>query len=48
MLEDADVPVLLTTSALASRLPAGSFETVCLDRDWKAIEQEAADNFVDQ
>ena len=37
MLDDVDVPVLLTQSALLERLPAHAAKTVCLDADWPTI-----------
>src|SRR6185436_3671132 len=37
ILDDAQVPVLLTQAALAERLPAHQAEVLYLDRDWPAI-----------
>jgi amino acid adenylation domain-containing protein len=42
MVEDADVPVLLTHSPVVGRLPPHSAQTVCLDADWTVIEDESA------
>ncbi|HYG64197.1 MAG TPA: amino acid adenylation domain-containing protein, partial [Thermoanaerobaculia bacterium] len=36
--EDSGARVLLTQERLAARLPAGTGEVVCLDRDWPRIE----------
>ncbi|HEX6291078.1 MAG TPA: amino acid adenylation domain-containing protein [Herpetosiphonaceae bacterium] len=44
MIEDADAPVLLTTTALARQLPAYRGQIICLDRDWPVIAQRPADN----
>ena len=40
MLEDAQVPVLLTQAALADSLPKSNSQTVCLDSDWAQIAQQ--------
>ena len=39
MLQDAQVPVLLTQQSLLSELPAHSARAVCLDADWATIAQ---------
>ena len=44
MLQDAQVPVLLTQQSLLSELPAHSARAVCLDADWETIAQESAEN----
>jgi amino acid adenylation domain-containing protein len=44
MLEDAEVPVLLSHSGLSDRLPAFAGELVCVDSDWPLIERESAAN----
>ncbi len=44
MLEDAEVPVLLTQEALLPGLPEHHAKVVCLDSDWAAIAQENAEN----
>ena len=44
MLEDAEVPVLLTEEGLLTGLPEHSAKVVCLDSDWEAIAQESAEN----
>ncbi|NJM70750.1 MAG: non-ribosomal peptide synthetase [Scytonema sp. RU_4_4] len=41
MLEDAQVPVLLTQARLVADLPAHTAQTVCLDSDWHIIAQES-------
>ncbi|MGK7875830.1 MAG: amino acid adenylation domain-containing protein, partial [Xenococcaceae cyanobacterium] len=46
MLEDATVPVLLTTESLLESLPEHSSEIVCLDRDWHLIAQQSQENSV--
>ncbi|PYS95738.1 MAG: non-ribosomal peptide synthetase, partial [Acidobacteria bacterium] len=43
MLDDARVGVLVTQENLLERLPAHEAKTVCLDRDWREIEQERTD-----
>ena len=40
MLEDAQVPVLLTQQRLVAGLPAHQAQVVCLDTDWAAIARE--------
>ncbi|HKT48568.1 MAG TPA: amino acid adenylation domain-containing protein [Candidatus Acidoferrales bacterium] len=42
ILEDASVPILITTSDLIERLPVCDARLVCLDRDSILIEREAA------
>jgi amino acid adenylation domain-containing protein/non-ribosomal peptide synthase protein (TIGR01720 family) len=44
MLEDAQSPVLLTQQSLVERLAAGKARVICLDADWKKIEQESLEN----
>ncbi len=44
MLEDAEVPVLLTQEPLLARLPEHHAQVVCLDSDWEAIAQENVEN----
>ena len=44
MLEDADVPVILTQEALLAGLPEHNAKVVCLDSDWETIAQESAEN----
>ena len=44
MLEDAGVPVLLSTSTLRNRLPAFDGELMCLDTDWAAIAEQSTEN----
>jgi amino acid adenylation domain-containing protein len=46
MLEDAQVPVLLTQQHLVHTLPAIDALVICLDDDWPLIAQERADNVV--
>jgi amino acid adenylation domain-containing protein len=44
MLEDAQVPVLLTQRSLTTELPAHAARPVCLDTEWDAIAQESIEN----
>ena len=44
MLEDAEVPVLLTQEALLEELPEHHAKVVCLDSDWEIIAQESPEN----
>ena len=44
MLEDAEVPVLLTQEPLLGGLPEHNAKVVCLDSDWKAIALESPEN----
>lgn len=44
MLEDAAVPVLLTTESLLELLPKHQTKTVCLDSDWQAIALHSQQN----
>jgi amino acid adenylation domain-containing protein len=44
MMEDGEIGVLLTEQKLAWRLPEHRARAIYLDRDWKAIERESADN----
>jgi len=44
MLEDAQVPVLLTQQPLVGNLPDCGARLVCLDTDWKAIARENQEN----
>ncbi len=43
ILEDAQIPVLLTQEALLGRLPSGWFQTVCVDAEWSTIESHSAE-----
>jgi amino acid adenylation domain-containing protein/FkbH-like protein len=43
-LEDAQVPVLLTQSALRSQLPEHNAQVLCIDSDWDEIANESATN----
>ena len=42
MLEDAQVPVLLTRQRLLSQLPSHPGRTLCLDRDWPTVAARPA------
>jgi amino acid adenylation domain-containing protein len=42
LLEDAQVPVLLTQASLVAGLPEHDAEVVCLDRDWPLIGRRSA------
>ncbi|MBW4597353.1 MAG: amino acid adenylation domain-containing protein [Brasilonema angustatum HA4187-MV1] len=44
MLEDAQVPVLLTQQRLIDRLPEHQAKLVCLDETWEQIAQNSQDN----
>src|ERR687896_1563261 len=44
MLEDAQVPVLLTQAHLAPTLPQTTAQVVCLDREWERISQAPEGN----
>ena len=44
MLEDAQVPVLLTQERLMERLPEHGATIVCLDTDWEVIARESEAN----
>ena len=44
MLEDSNLPVLLTQQNLAQRLPAHQAHVVCLDTDWQQIAQQSQVN----
>ena len=44
MLEDSQVPVLLTQEKLVARLPEHQARVVCLDTDWEVIQQESEEN----
>ena len=43
MLEDAEVPVLLTRERLRDGWPAGGFDVICLDTDREVIGEEPGD-----
>src|SRR6266850_871314 len=44
MIEDANVPVLLTQQKLVSDLPHHQAKLVCIDSDWDLIAKESAEN----
>jgi amino acid adenylation domain-containing protein len=44
MLEDAEVPVLLTQKRLVESLPKHQARVVCLDTDWEIIERQSKKN----
>ena len=44
MLEDAQVPVLLTQQLQVEKLPSHRAKVVCLDTDWDAINRESQEN----
>ena len=44
MLQDSQVPVLLTQQSLVRELPAHTARVVCLDADWEGIAREDAEN----
>ena len=43
MLQDADVPVLLTQEKLRGKLPPHRARVVCLDSEWPAISQQSTE-----
>jgi amino acid adenylation domain-containing protein len=44
MVQDAQVPVLLTQKRLAPQLPGHHARVVCVDADWAIMAQESTDN----
>ncbi len=48
MLEDAQVPVLLTQERLLEKLPEHGASLVCLDKDDEVIERESEENLVSE
>jgi amino acid adenylation domain-containing protein len=44
MMEDAQVPVLLTQQQLVENLPQSQAKVVCLDSDWQTIARETEQN----
>ena len=44
MLEDAQVPVLLTQQRWVERQGMHKSQVICLDKDWETIDQESEDN----
>src|SRR5204862_4648073 len=44
MLEDAQLPVLLTQQRLTDRIPEHQAHRICLDADWKVIAEEPEEN----
>lgn len=44
MVEDADVPVILTQASLAAQLPAHSAQLVRVDSDWSLIQRQRTNN----
>ena len=44
MLEDTEVPVLLTQDRLVGSLPEHGARVICLDSDWEAIARESTDS----
>ncbi|MBW4629686.1 MAG: amino acid adenylation domain-containing protein [Brasilonema octagenarum HA4186-MV1] len=44
MLEDAQVPVLLTQQQLIEKLPEHQAQVICLDSDWEFISESSQDN----
>ena len=47
VLEDADLPVLLTQARLHTELPGHRAKVVCLDTEWADIARESVENPVD-
>ncbi len=48
ILEDAQVPIVLTQTQHLERLPQSNAKVVCLDKDWNTITQESQENTVNQ
>ncbi|MHC5819627.1 MAG: non-ribosomal peptide synthetase, partial [Nostoc sp.] len=48
ILEDAQVPVLLTQGRLVEAMPQHKAKVVCLDTDWQTIAQESKQNSVSE
>ncbi|MCP4402295.1 MAG: AMP-binding protein, partial [bacterium] len=46
MMENSQVPVLVTQDALVTELPDHEAHVICLDTDWHLISQERGDNLV--
>ncbi|MDF5727414.1 MAG: amino acid adenylation domain-containing protein [Rhizonema sp. PD38] len=46
ILQDAQVPVLLTQQHLMENLPESQTRTICLDTDWGNIAKESQHNFI--
>jgi aspartate racemase len=44
MLEDAQVPVLLTQGPQVEKLPSHQAKVICLDTDWDTIKRESQEN----
>jgi amino acid adenylation domain-containing protein/non-ribosomal peptide synthase protein (TIGR01720 family) len=44
MIEDAQVPVLLTVERLVETLPTNGAQVICLDTDWQIVAQERDEN----
>jgi amino acid adenylation domain-containing protein len=44
MLSDANAPVVLTQAHLLDRLPQGTNNVFCLDRDWPSLKAESQEN----
>lgn len=44
ILEDSQVPILLTQEKLLGNLPEHKARTICPDRDWEAISRESEEN----
>jgi amino acid adenylation domain-containing protein/thioester reductase-like protein len=44
MLEDSQLPVLLTQQNQLHRLPVSEAQVVCLDTDWEKISEQSTDN----
>jgi amino acid adenylation domain-containing protein len=46
MLQNSQVPVLLTQQQLVSEIPSHSAKVVCLDTDWNIIAQQSTQNLI--
>ena len=48
MLQDAQIPVLLTQQRILAELPTDDVEVICLDSDWQDIQQHAVEDLLEQ
>ena len=46
MLEDSNVPVIVTQESLVSGIPTTEARVVCLDRDWHTIAEQSQQNLI--
>ncbi|HAJ64533.1 MAG TPA: non-ribosomal peptide synthetase, partial [Cyanobacteria bacterium UBA8543] len=48
MLEETQVPVMLTQNRLVKELPQQTIQMICLDTDWETIARESEENLVSE